>query len=103
MRRLILVALLAAPLCGCDSASHARQALAKCEMDKRYTGTLHSLVFVDTCMQAAGFVLDSRLTNKAGAPCHGSPGIFEEPSCYRPDTWWDDWWTGMRIHPEKSN
>lgn len=86
-------------LAGCEEqqAAEARQALARCKLDRRardYSG-LFDMDFLTTCMQASGFVLDLKMPS-GGWKCSEVFAPEGDAACYRMDNWFGEQLTNSK-------
>ena len=100
-RYIVVAALLVLPLAACDNGAGARQRLAQCELEPAAKGVFRDWNdnYLETCMQAKGYVIAKDQTELAGVRCGDTPSPQEEPECYRPDTDLAAWWAKAQGSP----
>jgi hypothetical protein len=83
MRQYLLLTLLA--LAACDDGPEIRQNLAQCKLEPQahYFSGAWNNIFIESCMQARGFVIDTKLDPGDSCNVYGSPQLLN--SCYRRD------------------
>lgn len=105
--RLALALALTCVLVGCTGDNpEARKALAACELaapaaDRNADGTYNE-PYIDTCMQAKGYVRDERLSIADGRTCKAAEDDYEEAACYRDDNEVAKWLVGLQ-NDQKAN
>ena len=70
-------------LAGCDNRPTALQSMAQCKLDPRAGTAVWNDLFLQTCMEAKGYVRDDRRQIAPSFKCSNDVSAAEEPACYR--------------------